>query len=383
MVELGGRGKPFDVTPLRFTDTEPVFTADGKHLAFLSVRSLDPVYDSFVFDLSFPNGCRPHLVPLAADTPSPFDPEVGGRPVGGDAGIGRAVGADVGAERARAGPRARRRPSAKPKKPEPTRVDVESLDQRLVPLPVPGGHYEQLRAVAGGLVWLKSPLQGVLGDDRAKVEDEPDRPVLEHIDLKTGKTQELAEGIDRVEVSGDGTRLVVADKGDLRVIPAGRKAEKDDPEIIKVDLDRVRVEVDPRAEWRQMYDEAWRLMRDHYWRADMRGVDWPAAGDRYRPLLDRLGVARRPGRPDLGDARRARYVARLRDAAAGRRRRAPQAGSARGRPGLRRRRLAHRPDRAGRVVRAAGPLAADGARAWRRRWATRSWLSTGARPRSR
>jgi len=290
MVEVGGRRKPFDVTPLRFTDTEPVFTADGKPLAFLSVRSLDPVYDSFVFDLSFPNGCRPHLVPLAADTPSPFDPQVGGRDVGGDPGAG--AGGPVGGTHGGSGPStgaAAEGGKAKDPSPEPTRVDVEGLDQRLVALPVPGGHYEQLRAVSGGLVWLKSPLQGVLGDDRAKVDDEPGRPVLEHIDLKTRKTQELADAADWVEVSGDGTRLLVVDKAALRVIPAGRKAEKDDPEIVKVDLDRVRVEVDPRAEWRQMYDEAWRLMRDHYWRADMKGVDWQGAASRYRPLLDRLG----------------------------------------------------------------------------------------------
>jgi tricorn protease len=286
MTELTARAKPFDVTPLRFTDTEPVFTLDGKHLAFLSVRSLDPVYDSFVFDLSFPNGCRPHLVPLAADTPSPFNPRVGGRAVGGEEGPGRPDGDAAPAAGAATGAADL---AADLKRPEPTRVDVPGLDQRLVPMPVPGGRYEQLRAVAGGLVWLKSPLQGMLGDDRARMEDEPGRPGLEHIDLVTGKTQELADSADRVEVSGDGSRLLVVDTGDLRVLPATRKTEKDDPEVIQVDLDRVRITVDARAEWRQMYGEAWRLMRDHYWRADMRGVDWAVAGDRYRPLLERIG----------------------------------------------------------------------------------------------
>ena len=71
-----------DVTDGRFTDTEPVFTADGQYLAFLSRRSFDPVYDAHVFDLSFPFGSRPYLVPLAAATPSPFGPLPGGRPVG-------------------------------------------------------------------------------------------------------------------------------------------------------------------------------------------------------------------------------------------------------------------------------------------------------------
>ena len=69
------------MTDGRFADTDPVFTADGLYLAFLSVRSFDPVYDAQSFDLSFPFGSRPYLVPLAAHTPSPFGPVPGGRPV--------------------------------------------------------------------------------------------------------------------------------------------------------------------------------------------------------------------------------------------------------------------------------------------------------------
>ena len=66
-----------DVTDGRFADTEPVFTGDGLYLAFLSRRSFDPVYDAQSFDLSFPFGSRPYLVPLAAATPSPFGPRAG------------------------------------------------------------------------------------------------------------------------------------------------------------------------------------------------------------------------------------------------------------------------------------------------------------------
>ena len=73
-----------DVTDGRFADSSPVFTLDGLYLAFLSQRSFDPVYDTHTFDLSFPLGGRPYLAPLAADTPSPFGPMPGGRPLGQD-----------------------------------------------------------------------------------------------------------------------------------------------------------------------------------------------------------------------------------------------------------------------------------------------------------
>ena len=83
MVRVADPRTVVDITDGRFTDSDPAFTADGKYLAFLSVRSFDPVYDAQVFDLSFPYGCRPYLVSLAAATPSPFAPLPGGRPVGG------------------------------------------------------------------------------------------------------------------------------------------------------------------------------------------------------------------------------------------------------------------------------------------------------------
>ena len=72
-----------DVTDGRFVDSDPVFTVDGLYLAFLSRRTFDPIYDAHSFDLSFPFGARPYLVPLAAHTLSPFGPLPGGRPVGG------------------------------------------------------------------------------------------------------------------------------------------------------------------------------------------------------------------------------------------------------------------------------------------------------------
>jgi tricorn protease len=65
--------------------------------------------------------------------------------------------------------------------------------------------------------------------------------------------------------------------------------KKDDPGRVEVDLSRLRFDVDPVAEWRQMFDENGRLMRDHFWRADLDGVDWDSVLDRYRPLVDQLG----------------------------------------------------------------------------------------------
>ncbi|WP_106850329.1 S41 family peptidase [Blastococcus sp. Marseille-P5729] len=276
MANVGVKGAgPFDVTSTRFNDFSPTFTTDGKHLAFLSYRSFDPVYDSYVFDLSFPGGCRPYLVPLAADTPSPFDAAVDGRPLDGEEGVPGPENPDDTAKEKKDDDKTPR-----------TRVDADGIEQRIVPFPVDAGRLSSLRAVQGGLVWVVHPTRGELGED---LTSEPPRPAVAHLDLGTGKVETILDAVDSVEVTGDGSRLVVFHDGALSVVPAGRRVEEDAAERIEVDLTRSTVTIDPVAQWRQMYAEAWRLMRDNFWRADMNGVDWPAAYEKYLPLIERLG----------------------------------------------------------------------------------------------
>ncbi len=82
----------------------------------------------------------------------------------------------------------------------------------------------------------------------------------------------------------------------LRVVPTSTKPEEDhakEPPGRRsgfVDLERVRVLVDPGAEWPQMLREAWRLQPEHFWAADLSGVDWPRVLDRYLPLVDRVAT---------------------------------------------------------------------------------------------
>ncbi|HET9172523.1 MAG TPA: PDZ domain-containing protein [Actinospica sp.] len=253
-----------DVTPRRFNDFSPAFTQDGRYLAFLSNRVYDPTYDAQSFDLGFPPGIRPYLVGLAADTPSPFAAELNGRPVKADDGKdGGEIPAVV--------------------------VDFEGIGARVESFPVPAGHYLKLRPVENGVVWLDVPRNGELGESFALSEgDEEPQPDLVRYDLRKRKLSLLVGSVDSFAVSADGKRLAYRKNGELTVLPVLGEGER---EPITVDLERIRVTVDPIAEWRQMYDENWRLMRDNFWRADMDGVDWAAMGARYRPLIERIGSA--------------------------------------------------------------------------------------------
>ena len=259
-------GTVADVTQPRFNDSSPVFTLDGKYLAFLSNRTFDPVYDTQLFDLGFLPGVRPYLVTLAADTPSPFAPELNGRPA------------------KPAQPDEDKQKSEAAEVPE-VRLELEDLEERVVPFPVAAGNLQSLRAGDGALFWLEAPRPGVLGEAQDGA-DEPPKPRLIRFDLGKRKAATLVEALESYAVSGDGTRVAYRAEGGLTVRAAD---SKDDEDPIKVDLDRIRVTVQPVSEWRQMYAETWRLMRENFWRADMGGMDWAGIGDRYRPLIERIG----------------------------------------------------------------------------------------------
>jgi tricorn protease len=258
-------GFTVDVTDGRFVDSDPVFTVDGLYLAFLSRRTFDPIYDAHSFDLSFPFGARPYLVPLAAHTLSPFGPLPGGRPVGnGD-------NSKDSSERVR------------------LTVDTDGISSRVVAVPVDEARYYSLAAAKGGLLWLRYPLSGVLGEGIADPDDAHPRPALERFDVRKRESSVLANEVSWFAVSGDGARLVIGDRGDVRVVPSDRKADNgSSDDVVNVDLARARFQANPAALWRHAYAEFGRLLRRDFWTPTMSDVDWDGTLDEYRFLLDRV-----------------------------------------------------------------------------------------------
>ncbi|MFD9608204.1 S41 family peptidase [Streptomyces sp. NPDC059083] len=268
MARISGPGARtvVDVTNGRFEDENPVFTRDGRYLAFLSWRGFDPVYDVHTGDLSFPLGCRPYLVPLSSATPSPFALLPDGRPAAG--------GLDPADDDTEAADGT-------------VTVEIEGLPDRVTPFPVSASKYSALHPVSGGgLVWLRWPISGALGETFANPTDTSGKPTLEHFSITKARKSELAKDLDWFAVSGDGTRLVVADDFELRAVPATESGDGDS--TVYLDLRRILHEIDPGAEWRQAFDEAGRIVRAYFWEPGMGGVDWTAVLDQYRPLVERV-----------------------------------------------------------------------------------------------
>ncbi|MFF2326903.1 MULTISPECIES: S41 family peptidase [unclassified Streptomyces] len=273
LARILGTGSPVivDVTNGRFEDENPVFTGDGRYLAFLSWRGFDPVYDVHTGDLSFPLGCRPYLVPLSSATPSPFALSPEGRPAAGGLDPADDVVVDAGTGEG----------------PSTVTVEFEGLESRVTPFPVSASKYSALHPVSGGgLVWLRWPISGALGETFANPADMSGRPTLEHFNISKARKTELVGHLDWFAVSGDATRLVVMDEGELRAVPATEIGDSDS--TVYIDLRRILHDVDPAAEWRQAYGEAGRIIRSYFWEPDMCGIDWDGVLDQYRPLVERV-----------------------------------------------------------------------------------------------
>lgn len=257
-----------------FADFRPAFDPEGRYLYFLSARIFDPVPDTHFHDYGFPRGIAPFLIPLRADVPSPFsragkEPRPPGSPPGG----------------------AQQPGEQKEAKPPEVEIDLEGLAQRVVAFPLQEGRYLRVLGARGRVYFSSSPITGALGEVGADREEPRGR--LESWDFGAEKLEPVADGVTDFTVSGDGKVLAIVAQRKLRVVPVGWKDDKNGKDTPGrdtgwVDLGRVRVEVVPQDEWRQMFREAWRLQRDHYWWEAMGGIDWLEIHDRYLALVDRV-----------------------------------------------------------------------------------------------
>lgn len=297
-------GETWPATRPVLRDIGPAFDPEGRYLYFLSYREFDPVYDNLHFDLNFTWGMRPYLITLQAGLPSPFIPlprapgEKTNRPSGAEAPASPEPAEPANPAEPAAGEATSAEPAAEAKvtvkEPSPVQIDLEGITERVIALPVPIGLYSQVRGIQGKILFSSFPAEGTLGNSSGYATAPATKGRLEAYDLEEQRQDLLVDGISDFEISHDGKTLIYQAGNRLRVLKAGDKPEANSGATTRrsgwLDLDRIRLSVEPQAEWEQMYREAWRLQRDHFWTEDMSGVDWRAVYTRYLPLLQRVAT---------------------------------------------------------------------------------------------
>jgi tricorn protease len=264
-------GKSVSITGATTNDGTPAWDPEGRYLYFLSDRAANPVMDHRDAENVEIRTTRPVLIVLQKDGKNPFANTAGLPPRPGE-------------------PEAKKPDDKKPddKKPrqiKPVRIDLDGLADRYVVFPVPPGNYTGLAATAKAVFYADAPLRGMA---EAMDSDGPPDATLLAFDLDKRKPRPFLDGVTRWKLAGD--KLAIARKTDLFVVDAGKPPSPEELGEQKVAMANLVVELSPQDEWRQIYDETWRMMRDFYWDANMGGVDWRAQRDKYRALLPRLGT---------------------------------------------------------------------------------------------
>ncbi|HEY9784921.1 MAG TPA: PDZ domain-containing protein [Candidatus Obscuribacterales bacterium] len=280
-------GKVRDVTQALRVDRSPRFDPKGRYLYFLSTRDFNPVYDHLQFDLSFPMAMRPFLVTLRKDVQSPFVAArrrfVTGEAVKEDVQTQGAVGTlkQKGGENGAA---------------ERVEIDFDGIGERIIGFPVDEARYEEIVATPNRVLFTQFEVKGIRPGTNWWTESSEVGKLMAY-DFDEQRLACLEKEVGAMRLAQDHRTLVYRSKEKMRVIDAQSKLPEEGQEPKPptgagrksgwIDLDRIKILVEPKSEWKQMYEEAWRLQHEQFWDEKMSDIDWKLVRDRYLDPLER------------------------------------------------------------------------------------------------
>jgi tricorn protease len=239
-----------EVTDGWFSSYAPEFSRDGKYLFFISNRTFNPTYSQIEWNHIYNDLAGIYLITLAKETKSPFEP--------------KSDEVKVKEEKAEQEAKSEKKPAA----PVNVKVDPQGLQGRITAIPIPASSYRNLQVVGDKVYYLRNGSK-----------DEKTKLLLYELDKQ--KETELGE-VNGFEISTDGKKMLVGQTDSYAIIdlPTSKIEVKE-----RLNLGDMKVNLDRKAEWMQIFNESWRQMRDFVYDPHLHGVDWPAIRAKYAALL--------------------------------------------------------------------------------------------------
>jgi len=256
-------GKTTQITDGMSDAQHVAFDKNGKYLYFTASTDVGPT--TGWLDMS----SAPHQVTrnvyavvLRKDLPSPIAPESDEEKVEGEG--ANAPKPDAPGK------------SGEKKEPPKVTIDFDDIDQRILPLPIPARNFVALAVgKTGALFLLEAPPAG-------------NGLTLSRFDLDKRKFDKVTDGLNGFDISANGEKMLLR-QGPRFTIASTTQPLK--PGEGALNLAEMEIRVDPRAEWKQMFYEVWRLQRDFFYDPGLHGLDLSAAIKKYEPFLD--GISHR------------------------------------------------------------------------------------------
>ncbi|MEW5981470.1 MAG: PDZ domain-containing protein [Acidobacteriota bacterium] len=253
--------RSFPVTDGLSEVTEPAFDKGGKYLYLFGSTNAGPVQDWFAQSNADMRRTRNlYLIVLRKGLPSPLAKESDEeKPKKPEAAPDKP---DQAAEK-----------KAGPEKKEPFSIDFDDIQNRILALPVPAGELSSLQVGdTGHLYYLQRQ-----GNDAS----------LHHFDLSKRKDDTPLASVDAYTLSADAKKILYVKASAWFITAMGPKIAPGEGRIAAADVE---VRIDPRAEWTQIFNEAWRINRDYFYAPNMHGIDWTAMRAKYATFLPDLAT---------------------------------------------------------------------------------------------
>jgi len=235
------------VTDGWYSASSPLFSHDGKYLFFTSDRTFNPTYSQTEWNSAYQDMSKIYFITLSKETPSPFE-----------------LKNDFD-----------KPDEEKPKEsvvsiPLDIKIDLENIADRIIELAVIAGNYWNLQYVNGTLYY-----------NFIKAGDKENS--LKSFEFKTKTEKELGHGLN-YGITNNRKKMLIIKGKNMEIIDLPSAATT---LAIKkpIDLSDMKVWVDVHQEWNQIYNEAWRQMRDFFYDPNMHGLDWQAMHDKYEVLI--------------------------------------------------------------------------------------------------
>ena len=258
------RGQSSQLTPDETSEFDPVFDPKGRWLYFVSNRDYNLSFSGYEFNFHYTNPQRLYAAALAADGPALFQPKSDeAKPAaapeksGAGGSSEKPSGKNGQASNGEAGP-------------VRVRIDVDGFNARVQALKAPPGNYTGLAATGEGVFFAASEGGGNGGVTLRFLATEGDKPA------------DVAGGVTGYALSADRKKLLVRQGGNFHIVDAKADAKLDAGTLA---LDGWELRIEPRREWRQLFVDGWRILRDWFYEPDMHGQDWDAIRAKYEPLL--------------------------------------------------------------------------------------------------
>ena len=277
-------GDIHQVTSGMFNDQNPTFDRKGEFLYYDSAREFSaPIYEDVGSTFVYAGLSRILAVPLNAEVENPFAPESDEETPNGE----DEDEDDEGDDDKKKGKKDRDNGDDDDddegedddgkEEPEPVEIDLEGFEARAIVLPPTRGRFGALASSEeGALIFVRFPLQ----------RGPESKPSIRYFDLRAEEKEReektVLEGAGQFEMSADGKKLLVAQDGGYVIVAPEPDQEAED----SLSLDGMAVAIDPRAEWRQIFNDAWRIQRDYFYVDNMHGVDWEGIRRQYETMLD-------------------------------------------------------------------------------------------------